>query len=47
MFYTCSLGTDYPVVSHADGIAQIEKVGLREDAKAQLLREVAVKLFKL
>ena len=47
MFYTCPWGTDYPVVAQADGIAQIEKLGLRDDAKAQLLREVAVKLFNL
>ena len=40
-------GTDYAVVTHEEGITQIEQLGLKEDAKAQLLREAAVKVFKL
>lgn len=40
-------GTDYPVVTYRDGLAQIEALNLKEDAKAQLLREAAVKVFKL
>jgi hypothetical protein len=40
-------GTDFPVVLHTEGRKQIEELGLSESAKAQLLREAAVKVFKL
>ena len=40
-------GTDFPVVMHGEGRKQIEELGLKETAKAQLLRDAAVKVFKL
>lgn len=40
-------GTDFPIVNHKDSVSQVEELGLKEDAKVQLLREVAVKVFKL
>jgi hypothetical protein len=40
-------GTDFPVVMHGEGRKQIEELGLSESAKAQLLREAAVKVYKL
>lgn len=40
-------GTDFPVVSHKVSVAQVEEKNLREDARAQLLREAAIKVFKL
>ena len=40
-------GTDFPVVLHSKGRKQIEELGLSEGAKAQLLREAAVKVYKL
>jgi uncharacterized protein len=39
--------TDFPVVLHSEGRKQIEELGLKENAKAQLLREVAMKVYKL
>ena len=39
--------TDFPVVMHREGRKQIEELGLKENAKAQLLREAAVKVYKL
>jgi len=39
--------TDHPVVSHREGITQINELGLRDVAKQQLLREAAVKVFNL
>ena len=40
-------GTDYPVLRHAEALAQIEPLGLRDEARAWLLRETARKVFKL
>jgi hypothetical protein len=40
-------GTDYPVLLHAETLAQIEALGLRDDAKTWLVREAARKVFKL
>jgi predicted TIM-barrel fold metal-dependent hydrolase len=40
-------GTDYPIVTHAEAIKQIEELGLREESKQALLHDVAAKLFKL
>ena len=40
-------GTDYPVLQHGPALAQVEALGLRDDAKAWLLRETARKVFKL
>lgn len=40
-------GTDYIVLSHKESLEQIEKLGLREESKRKLLRENALKVFKL
>jgi uncharacterized protein len=40
-------GTDYPVLRHAEALAQVEALGLRDEARAWLLRETARKVFKL
>ena len=40
-------GTDYPVLRHAEALAQVEALGLEDDARAWLLREAARKVFKL
>ena len=40
-------GTDFPVLNHKYCIDQIEQMGLPEDTKSLLLRDVAVKVFKL
>jgi uncharacterized protein len=40
-------GTDYPVLRHAETLAQVEALGLGEENKAWLLRETARKVFKL
>jgi predicted TIM-barrel fold metal-dependent hydrolase len=40
-------GTDYPVLRHADALAQVQALGLRGDAADWLLRETARKVFKL
>ncbi len=40
-------GTDFPVFTHADSLAQIENLGLKEEAKQKLLRENALRVFKL
>ena len=40
-------GTDYPVLRHAEALAQVEALGLADDARAWLLRETARKVFKL
>jgi predicted TIM-barrel fold metal-dependent hydrolase len=39
-------GTDYPVLRHAEALAQVEALGLGEEARACLLRETARKVFK-
>ena len=40
-------GTDYPVVDYGDGLAAIEKLGLRDDAKNLLVGGAARKIFRL
>lgn len=40
-------GTDYPVLRHADALAQVGALDLKDDARAWLLRETARKVFKL
>jgi len=37
----------YPVRRHAEALAQVEALGLGEEAEAGLLRETARKVFKL
>ena len=39
--------TDHPVVTHREGITQINELGLKDVAKQQLLREAAVKVYNL
>jgi predicted TIM-barrel fold metal-dependent hydrolase len=40
-------GTDYPVLRHAEAVAQIEALGLGDEPRARLLHETARKVFKL
>ena len=40
-------GTDYPVLDFERTRAEVEALGLREDAKRKLLRDNAVRLYKL
>jgi predicted TIM-barrel fold metal-dependent hydrolase len=40
-------GTDYPVMRHAEAIAAIHKLDLREDARDELLSGVAKRIFRL
>lgn len=40
-------GTDYPVLQHAEALAQVEALGLGEESRAWLVRETARKVFKL
>jgi hypothetical protein len=40
-------GTDYPVLRHAEALAQVEALGLGEEAETWLLHETARKVFKL
>jgi predicted TIM-barrel fold metal-dependent hydrolase len=40
-------GTDYPVLRHAEALAQVDALGLGNEARAWLLRETAGKVFKL
>ena len=39
--------TDYPLIDHAEGLSQIAEYDLKPEAVQSLLRDVAVKLFKL
>lgn len=39
-------GTNFPVLTHADSLAQIESLGLKEEAKNKLLWENAERVFK-
>jgi predicted TIM-barrel fold metal-dependent hydrolase len=39
--------TDWPVLLHKESLEQVEELNLREDAKVQLLREAAIRVFKL
>lgn len=40
-------GTDYPLLGHKEALGQLERLGLREESKRKLLRDNAVKVFKL
>ena len=40
-------GTDYPLIDHGESLAQISRLDLKPEATQALLRDVAVKLFKL
>ena len=40
-------GTDWPVIEYKDGLAAIDELGLREDAKQLLIGDVAREVFKL
>lgn len=40
-------GTDYPVVEYEDGLAAIDQLGLRDEAKALLVGDAARAVFKL
>lgn len=40
-------GSDWPITDPRDSLAQIEKLGLKEEAKRKLLRENATKVYKL
>ncbi|MFC1930461.1 amidohydrolase family protein, partial [Chloroflexota bacterium] len=40
-------GTDWPTILYKEALDQVEGLGLKEEVKAQLLRETAVKVFKL
>ena len=40
-------GTDFPVLTHAASIAEIDALGLKEDARKALLHDTAAKVFKL
>ena len=40
-------GTDYPLIMHARSLAEADALGLREEAKRNLLRENAVRVFGL
>lgn len=40
-------GTDFPVLSHAQSLAEIDQLGLKPEAKKALLHDTACKVFKL
>jgi uncharacterized protein len=40
-------GTDYPVLRHAEALAQLDALALKEESRAWLLRETARKVFKI
>lgn len=40
-------GTDYPLILHDQSLADIDAMNLKPQAKAKLLRENAIKVFKL
>jgi len=40
-------GTDYPVMDHQDALAAIDKLGLKDDAKALFVGDAARSVFKL
>lgn len=39
-------GSDWPITDPRDSLAQVEKLGLKEEAQRKLLRENALKVFK-
>ncbi|MFZ4649197.1 MAG: amidohydrolase family protein [Rubrivivax sp.] len=40
-------GTDFPVVTHAQSLAEIDALGLKPEARKALLHDTAVKVFRL
>jgi uncharacterized protein len=40
-------GTDFPVVTHADSLEQVAAMQLKPSARAKLMRETALKVFRL
>ncbi len=40
-------GTDYPLISHAESLEQIDRLALKPEARRALLHDTAVKVFKL
>ncbi|MGI9307612.1 MAG: amidohydrolase family protein [Gammaproteobacteria bacterium] len=40
-------GTDWPVIDPARGVAEVEELGLRPEAKQLLMRDNALRVFKL
>lgn len=40
-------GTDFPLLTHERSLREIEGLGLRDDAKQKLLRDNAMRIFKL
>jgi predicted TIM-barrel fold metal-dependent hydrolase len=43
----CLFGTDWPVISPERAVREVDELGLRTDAKRKLLRDNALKLFRL
>lgn len=40
-------GTDYPLITHAESLSQIDDLDLKPEARQALLRDVALEVFKL
>jgi predicted TIM-barrel fold metal-dependent hydrolase len=40
-------GTDYPLITHHEGLTQIDAMDLKHEARVALLHDTAVKVFKL
>ena len=40
-------GTDYPLITHEEGLTQIDAMDLKHEARVALLHDTAVKVFKL
>jgi predicted TIM-barrel fold metal-dependent hydrolase len=40
-------GTDYPLIEHGESLSQIGQYDLKPEAVQALLRDVAVKVFRL
>ena len=43
----CLWGTDYPITRFKRNLEQVEQLGLKEEAKKKLLRNNAIRVFKL
>ncbi len=39
-------GTDYPLILHEESLSQIDRLGLKPEAKQALLRDTAAKIFQ-
>lgn len=40
-------GTDYPLIQHDESLSQVEELGLKPEARQLLLRDAALKVFRL